>query len=46
MKTGAEGVNVILGWYTNGVKWLLDSRVQDISTKRKEEKGKRRAKWC
>ena len=40
MKTGAEGINVILGWYTNGVKWLLDSRVQDILTKKRNRRVK------
>ena len=42
MKTGGEGANVLLGWFTNGAKWLKDhsrpdSRVQGIFTKKETE---------
>ena len=53
MKTGAEGVNVLLGWYNNGVKWLKgqwtpESRVfsqkKEQKVPKKKEMGKIRIK--
>ena len=42
MKTGAEGVNVLLGWYTNDVKWLMDYWTPEsrIFSEKKEQKDK------
>ena len=41
MQTGAEGVDVLLGWYTNGVKWLKDycTTESKLFSQKKEQKG-------
>ena len=40
MQTGAEGVNVLLGWYTIGLKWLKDYWTPEsrIFSQKKEQK--------
>ena len=47
IKTGAEGVNVFLGWYINGSKvakhWTSKSR--KCSQKKEQKVPKKRGKW-